>query len=84
MKAIVYTKDGCKYCKWVKRLLTDHNVSYQEKNIYNDDEAMKYFKAQEFSTTPQVFIDDEYVGGFERTLAHLKGWNIDTVTDDCD
>ena len=84
MKATVYTKDGCKYCKWVKRLLNDHNVSYQEKNIYNDDEAMKYFKAQEFTTTPQVFIDDKYVGGFERTLAHLKGWNIDKVTDDCD
>ena len=84
MEATVYTKDGCKYCKWVKRLLAEHNVSYQEKNIYNDDETMKYFKAQEFSTTPQVFIDDEYVGGFERTLAYLKDWNIDTVTDNGD
>lgn len=84
MKAIVYTKDGCKYCKWVKRLLADYNVSYQEKNIYNDDEAMKYFKMQEFTTTPQVFIDDEYVGGFERTLAHLKGWNIDELPDSGD
>ena len=84
MKATVYTKDGCKYCKWVKRLLNNYNVSYQEKNIYNDDKAMKYFKAQEFTTTPQVFIDDEYVGGFERTLAYLKDWNIGKVTDDCD
>ena len=84
MEATVYTKDGCKYCKWVKRLLSERNVSYQEKNIYNDDEAMAYFKAQELSTTPQVFIDGEHVGGFERTLAHLKGWNIDKVTDDCD
>ena len=84
MKATVYTKDGCKYCKWVKRLLNDHDVSYQEKNIYQDDEAMKYFKMQEFTTTPQVFIDDEHIGGFERTLAYLKEWNIDTVTDNGD
>ena len=84
MKAIVYTKDGCKYCKWVKRLLNDHDVSYQEKNIYQDDEAMKYFRMQEFTTTPQVFIDEEYVGGFEKTLAHLKGWKIDGIPDNAD
>ena len=80
----MYTKDGCKYCKWVKRLLNDHDVSYQEKNIYQDDEAMKYFRMQEFTTTPQVFIDEEYVGGFEKTLAHLKGWKIDGIPDNAD
>mgnify|MGYP003575560442 CR=1 FL=1 len=61
----IYTKFLCPYCTRAKRLLTDKGVEFEEYDI-----TMGGPKRQEMlsrsnggSTVPQIFIDDNHVGG---------------------
>lgn len=38
-KVIIYTTPFCTYCRMAKSFFTKHNVSYEEKNIAEDDAA---------------------------------------------
>jgi glutaredoxin 3 len=64
-KIIIYTTDYCPFCVKAKRLLDLKNVSYEEIDVtYNQalrDEMMK--KAEGRRTVPQIFIDDQPIGG---------------------
>ncbi|MFH1063595.1 MAG: glutaredoxin domain-containing protein [Candidatus Woesearchaeota archaeon] len=63
-KAKIYTKDYCPYCRKAERLLSDAGIEYEEIDITNDPEAYATLKKQTgHMTVPQVFIDDEFIGG---------------------
>ncbi len=62
---IVYTIDNCSYCEAAKALLTKKNLSFQEKNITNDDAQRKaLIEKTGHRTMPQIFVDDEFIGGY--------------------
>lgn len=73
MKAIVWSKDQCPYCTQAKALLESKGIEYEERNIMHGT----YTKAQLLEavptarTLPQIFLDDEYVGGFTELKARL-------------
>lgn len=64
-KVVIYTTDYCPYCVRAKRLLDLKKVSYEEIDVTHNqamrDEMMK--KAEGRRTVPQIFIDDEPIGG---------------------
>lgn len=74
MKAIiVYTIDNCSYCEAAKALLIKKNLSFQEKNITNDDTERKaLIERTGHRTMPQIFIDDEFVGGYTELKIFLN------------
>ena len=62
-EVLVYTKDNCDYCKLVKMLCKQHNLSLKEVNLTNNKEQFEKVKTQlkekygaEFKTYPQVLI----------------------------
>lgn len=73
MKAIVWSKDQCPYCVQAKALLESKGIEYEERNIMQGT----YTKAQLLEavptarTLPQIFLNDEYVGGFTELKARL-------------
>ncbi len=68
----IYTGPLCNYCEAAKRLLTRNNVSYKEINVATVDGAMDEMikKANGKKTIPQIFFDDQHIGGYDevRTL----------------
>jgi glutaredoxin 3 len=66
MKAIiVYTIDNCSYCEAAKALLVRKNLSFEEKNITHDDGQKKaLIEKTGHRTMPQIFIDDNFIGGY--------------------
>ena len=66
MKTItVYTMNNCAYCDAAKALLTSLTLSYKEINITNDDQARRDLVLRTgHRTMPQIFIDDQFVGGY--------------------
>ena len=69
---IMYTGPMCAFCDAAKRLLKRNNASFKEVNIGSDlkirEEMIK--KSNGRRTVPQIFIEDNHIGGYEelRTL----------------
>ena len=65
MKAIVWSKDGCPYCVQAKALLESRSIEYEERNINQDWTREQLLEAVPTARTlPQIFLDQELVGGF--------------------
>jgi glutaredoxin-like YruB-family protein len=56
----VYTQPDCPPCSYVKELLTHHDISFTEKDIRKDTQAMKeLINKYKAMSTPVVLIGDE-------------------------
>ena len=65
MKAIVWSKDQCPYCVQAKSLLQSKGIEYEERNINQTWTKEQLLEAVPTARTlPQIFLGDEYVGGF--------------------
>ena len=73
-KITIYTGPMCNYCEAAKRLLTRNNVTYDEINIANTDGAMDEMisKANGKRTIPQIFFDEQHMGGYDDVRALEK------------
>ena len=64
MKAIVWSNVGCSYCEQAKKLLDSKGIDYEERNIARGWKIQDLLEAAPTAKTmPQIWIDDEYVGG---------------------
>ena len=75
MKSVtIYTGPLCNYCEAAKRLLTRNNVDYKEINIAIVDGAMDEMisKANGKRTIPQIFFDNQHMGGYDDVRALEK------------
>ena len=71
---VIYTGPFCNYCDAAKRLLIRNNVTYTEIDIAKVDGAMDEMikKANGKRTIPQIFFDDQHIGGYEEIRALEK------------
>jgi glutaredoxin 3 len=75
MKSVtIYTGPLCNYCDAAKRLLTRNNVQYEEIDISTVEGAMNemILKANGKRTIPQIFFDDQHMGGYDDVRALEK------------
>ena len=75
MKSVtIYTGPMCNYCSAAKRLLDRNNVEYKEINIATEDGAMDEMikKANGLRTIPQIFFDEQHMGGYDDVRALEK------------
>ena len=74
MKAIVWSKNQCPFCDQAKKLLGSKGIEFEERNL----SAEKWTKEQLLEavptarTLPQIFLDDNYIGGFTELRKHLS------------
>jgi len=72
MKAVVWSKEACPFCLQAKNLLTLKGVEYEERNINKDWTKDQLLEAVPTARTlPQIFLGDEYVGGFNELKRKL-------------
>lgn len=73
MKAVVWSKQNCQYCDMAKNLLKGHGIEFEEKKIGVDctpDDLRNILPNAR--TVPQIFLNEEYVGGFTELKAKLN------------
>ena len=70
----IYTGPLCTFCDAAKKLLARNNVEYSEVNIATVDGAMDEMikKANGKRTVPQIFFDDQHMGGYDDVRALEK------------
>ena len=64
-KVEIYTWQYCPFCIRAKSLLTKKNINFTEYKIDGDDDARAIMtkRANGRSTLPQIFINNEGIGG---------------------
>jgi glutaredoxin len=73
-KAIVWSKNSCPYCVQAKALLQLKGIDVEERNINQDWTREQLLAAVPTARTlPQIFLDDNYIGGFAELKKHLQG-----------
>jgi glutaredoxin len=69
---VLFTKPTCKFCKAAKALLTEQGQAYIEKDITNEEVAAEmYNRVPDAKTVPQIFSDNQHIGGFTNLWAKL-------------
>jgi glutaredoxin len=74
MKAIVWSKYHCPYCDQAKNLLQARGIPFEEKKIgdgYSKEELLE--AVPNARAVPQIFIDDQWIGGFTELREFLNG-----------
>ena len=73
MKAIVWSKYNCPFCDQAKALLKSKNIPFEERKIgdgYTKEELLE--AVPNARTVPQIFLDDQLIGGFTELRKHLQ------------
>ncbi|SEP67336.1 glutaredoxin 3 [Natrinema salaciae] len=67
----IYTKTDCPYCEKAKDLFDSKGVEYETYNVTGDDDLFEEMveRADGRQTAPEIFIDDELIGGWDDTSA---------------
>jgi glutaredoxin len=76
MKAIVWSQYNCSYCDQAKALLKQKGIVFEERKIgdgYTREELLEAVPTAR--TVPQIFLDEELVGGFTELKKRLENVN---------
>jgi glutaredoxin 3 len=74
MKAVVWSKDACPFCVQAKALLEARGIEYEERNVSKNWTREQLLEAvPNARTLPQIFLDNQHIGGFTDLRAHLRG-----------
>ena len=73
MKIVVYSKSACPQCDSVKMLLKSRSLAFEEIRIDDEAERLAFYErcGPSVRQMPQVFIDDQRVGGLAGVQAAL-------------
>ena len=77
-KVLIYTKSNCPFCVRAKELLKSKGVAFEE--VYLDDTPDEYITLKNrtgLMTVPQIFINDELVGGYNELAALERERKLD-------
>jgi glutaredoxin 3 len=73
MKAILWSKYDCTFCDQAKALLKHNDIEFEERKIgdgYTREELLEAVPTAR--TLPQIFLDEEYIGGFTELKKRLE------------
>ncbi len=76
----VYTSGSCPYCVQAKRLLDRKGVTYREIDVGADAaQRAEVMRASGRRTVPQIFINDQSIGGFDELYELEQSGQLDTL-----
>jgi glutathione-dependent peroxiredoxin len=70
-RATIITKEGCPHCARAKALLLKKNIAYEELTLGKNLSAAAMRSMTKASTTPQIFLNEEYIGGADQLEAYF-------------
>jgi alkyl hydroperoxide reductase subunit F len=76
----IYTTPACHYCGRLKQLLRERGVHFTEIDVASDQEGLAEMRRRTGKAyVPQIFIGDEYVGGYDDFLIKDAMGQIDEL-----
>jgi glutaredoxin 3 len=82
-KVVIYTTPGCPYCADAKELLNKKGVKYEEIQVDKDaNKLAEMMKLSKRRSVPQIFINNESIGGFDELSKLAISGELDTLLKD--
>ena len=79
-KVTIYTTTYCGYCRAAKQLLENEEVPFTEIDVTDDIEKRKWLEQiTGHRTVPQIFIDDQSIGGYTDLSELIKKHSLMTM-----
>lgn len=77
LKIVVYSKSACPQCDTAKSLLKARSLAFEEIKIDDDEQRLAFFEkcGPSVRQMPQIFINDQRVGGvagLQAAFAQMK------------
>ena len=81
MKVEIYTKETCSYYVRAKQLLDQKKIPYTEIRVDTDPKELEIMllRAENRRTVPQIFINDQGIGGCDDIYALEKAGKLDNL-----
>ncbi|MDE0858318.1 MAG: hypothetical protein OSA38_07100 [Candidatus Poseidoniaceae archaeon] len=78
-KVELYTNKGCSACVSAKRLFDRKGITFEEKKLGASTRMDREFLARTNGSrsVPQIFIDGEWVGGFDDVVRYDQAGELD-------
>jgi glutaredoxin 3 len=77
---VMYTKANCPYCDWAKQLLNARHASFEEIRIdLIPEKQEEMVRLSGRRTVPQIFINDQAIGGFDDLSSLAKAGKLDEL-----
>ncbi|MFW1858372.1 glutaredoxin 3 [Acinetobacter defluvii] len=78
---IVYSTVSCPYCVRAKQLLERKGIEFKEVNLSNEapEVRVELMQRTKHRTVPQIFIKDQFIGGFDQLYALEKEGKLDEL-----
>jgi len=82
-KVKIYTWTVCPYCVRAKNLLNNKGVLFEEINLDGQENELEALSAKTgYRMIPQIFIGDEFIGGFQDLSALEAAGTLDKKLQD--
>jgi glutaredoxin 3 len=79
-QVVIYTKTQCPYCDLAKKLLVSKQIAFEEIRVDLDPEKLSEMIAKSNRrSVPEIFINDQLVGGYDDLAAIAKSGKLDTL-----
>ena len=69
----IYGTKTWSYCIRAKDLCTVNNLPFIEINISENEEAKQMLLENNYKTVPQIWNDEEYIGGYTDLVKYVSG-----------
>ena len=80
-QVVVYSTTVCPYCIRAKQLLERKGIEYKEINLNNEapEVRIELMQRTNHRTVPQIFIKDQFIGGFDQLYALEREGKLDEM-----
>ena len=77
----VYSTNMCPYCVRAKQLLERKGIEYKEVNLSTEapEVRVELMQRTKHRTVPQIFIKDQFIGGFDQLYALERDGKLDEL-----
>lgn len=75
----IYSTNSCPYCVRAKQLLERKGIAYTEINLSTEapEVRIELMEKTRHRTVPQIFIDEQFIGGFDQLYALDREGKLD-------
>ena len=81
-RTVIYGKKDCPYCAMAKEELKIRGVPYDYVDLADLGKTAAEVTGRKVKTVPQIYIEGNYIGGYEELMAFLNKAFIDTEDDE--
>ena len=82
-KVEIYTSPMCSHCTRAVRLLQSKNISFEQIDVSINSALRQSMRGRAggLTSVPQIFIDDEHIGGCDELMALQFAGHLDALLD---